>query len=232
MRTILLRLAADTRYTLLSLPMAVVGFVLVVTGLALGAGLLPIVVGLPVAATTLRVARGIAIADRAWLTQVLATPPAPPVYRSPPAGSGTWARLLTPLRCPQSWFDALGAVLRLPVAVAAFAVTLAWWAVALGGVLYPLYGPITSRIPGNTTLAELLGFGSGLGPAVALNAAIGVAAALALPAVVRGAALLVAGVGQGPVAVGTLPTSYGASTAADRGGGRPTSDFAAAASAR
>ncbi|GAA1786079.1 sensor domain-containing protein [Streptomonospora arabica] len=224
MRTILRRLAADTRYTLLCLPLSIVGFVLVVTGLALGAGLLPIVAGLPVAALTLRAARGIAIVDRAWLTNVLASPPVPPGYRSPPAGAGAWSRLVDPLRCAQSWFDALGAVLRLPVAVAGFAVTVTWWSLALGGLLYPVYGPVTTRIPGNTTLAELIGLGAGYGPALALYFGIGAAAALTLPAVVRGAALLVAGVGQGPVAVGALPASYGTGAVDGRRG--PTAEGA------
>ncbi|MFD0776134.1 hypothetical protein ACFQZ2_19550, partial [Streptomonospora algeriensis] len=38
-------------------------------------------------------------------------------------------------------------------------------------------------------------------------------AALTLPLVARGAALLVSGVGQGPVAAGALPASYGTGTA-------------------
>ncbi|MDT0304037.1 sensor domain-containing protein [Streptomonospora wellingtoniae] len=228
MRTILRRLAADTRYTLLCLPLSVVGFVLVVAGLALGAGLLPVVLGLPVAAVTLRAARGIASVDRAWLTNVLVSPPAPPGYRSAPAGAGAWRRLTDPLRCAQSWFDALGAVLRLPVAVAGFAVAVTWWSLTLGGLLYPVYGPVTARIPGNTTLAELMGLGAGYGPALGICLGIGAAAALTLPAAVRCAALLVAGVGQGPVAVGALPASYGTGGVDGRRGPGAGSDGAGA----
>ena len=88
MRTVLLRLAADTRYALLSFPLAIVGFVLVVTGLSLGAGLLVTVVGIPVAAVTLRAARGIAVTDRAWMANVLKNPPAPPRYYTAPADAG------------------------------------------------------------------------------------------------------------------------------------------------
>ena len=109
----------------------------------------------------------------------------------------------------------LGSLLRLPVATAAFAVTVAWWSLAAGGLLFPVYGPIVAGIRGNTTLAELIGLGAGLTPAVALNVTIGAVAALTLPLVVRGAALVVAGVGQGPVAVGALPLAYGADATTD-----------------
>ncbi|GAB3453578.1 hypothetical protein GCM10027570_32820 [Streptomonospora sediminis] len=198
MSSILYRLGADTRYTLLSLPLSIIGFTLVVTGLALGAGLLPIAVGIPIAAVTLRIARGFAMIDRAWLSHVQAVPTQPPYYRPVPADAGAWARLIHPLRCAQSWGDALGAVLRLPVVVVAFSVTAAWWGLALGGLLYPLYGAVLERIPGNRTLAELAGLGEGLLPATLLSVAIGVAAAFTLPAVARFGALLLASVGQGP----------------------------------
>ncbi|MUL39589.1 hypothetical protein FZ103_00070 [Streptomonospora sp. PA3] len=91
-------------------PLSIVGFVIVVTGLALGAGLLPIAAGLVVAAVTLRAARVTAAVDRDWLPHVSVDPPTPPSFRSARAGAGAGAaaRPATPLRCPQSWYTRSG----------------------------------------------------------------------------------------------------------------------------
>ena len=56
------QLGVDTGYALLSLPVAVVAFAVVVTGLALGVGLLIVWVGVAVLAATLLAARALATA--------------------------------------------------------------------------------------------------------------------------------------------------------------------------
>ena len=112
------QLGVDTGYTLTSFPVAIAAFVVVITGLALGAGLLVIWVGVAVLAATLVAARGFAVVERAWLPAVLDRPVPQPAYKTP-EGSTT-RKLLTPLRDPQTWLDALHAIVRFPVAIASF----------------------------------------------------------------------------------------------------------------
>src|SRR5688500_15608419 len=80
--TMLRRLGLDTAYSLSALPLAVVGFVVVVVGVALGAGLMVIWVGLAVLVGTLYVARGLAHLERARLRNLQGRAALSPVYRA------------------------------------------------------------------------------------------------------------------------------------------------------
>ncbi len=191
------QLLVDTGYTLLALPLGVLAFTVVVTGLAAGIGTLVIWVGVAVLAVTLLAARGLAGLERAQLPEVLGRPVPRPAYLV--ADGGRVRRLTTPLRDPQSWLDALHAVLRLPVGVLAFSVTVTWWALALGGITYGAWDwalPDASADPGNSDLLELLGFESSPARRVLSYTVIGVLALLVLPFVVRAVALLHAGLGR------------------------------------
>jgi signal transduction histidine kinase len=181
----------DTAYTLTSFPVAIAAFVVVVTGLSLGAGLLVIWVGVAVLAVTLVAARGFAAIERSWLPAVLGTPVSRPAYRQD-EGSAL-RRLLTPLRDPQTWLDALHAIVRFPLAVLGFVVTVTFWSGALGGLTYWAWDwalPNPSTDPDNEDLLELLGFQSTSGSRIALYTAIGVVFAVLLPFAVRAVALL------------------------------------------
>ena len=74
------QLGVDTGYALAGFPIAIAAFVVVVTGLALGAGLLIVWVGIAVLAGTLLAARGFATVERAWLPAVLDRPLPTPAY--------------------------------------------------------------------------------------------------------------------------------------------------------
>ena len=187
----------DSGYSLLALPLGVLAFVVVVTGVATGVGTLVVWVGVAVLAATLLAARGLAGLERAQLPAVLDRPVPRPAYLTPDGGAVR--RLLTPLRDPQSWLDALHAVLRLPLAVLAFSVTVTFWALALGGITYGAWDwalPDASADPGNTDLLELLGFRSSAGLRIIAYTAIGLLAAVLLPFVVRAVALLHAQLGR------------------------------------
>jgi len=154
-------------------------------------------VGVAVLAATLVAARGFATAERAWLPSVLGRPVPRPAYLR---GEGSRVRrLLTPLRDPQTWLDALHAVLRFPLAVLSFSVTVTFWAVALGGLTYGAWDwalPDPSRSADNQDLLELLGYQSTGGTRIALYTAMGVVFAVLLPFVVRGTALLQGSLGR------------------------------------
>jgi signal transduction histidine kinase len=190
-QNLLRRLVVDTGYVLTSFPVAIAAFVVVVTGLSAGAGMLVIWVGVPVLAATLVAARGFATLERAWLPAVLGEDVPRPAYRRPEGG--TVRRLVTPLRDPQTWLDALHALLRFPLAVLGFSVAVTFWAGALGGLTYAAWDwalPDASTNPDNTDLLELLGFQSTAGSRIALYTAIGVVFAVLLPFMIRGVALL------------------------------------------
>ncbi|WP_448624662.1 sensor histidine kinase [Geodermatophilus sp. URMC 64] len=190
-RGLLAQLGADSAYNLLRFPLGILAFVAIVTGLSVGAGLLVVWVGVAVLAVTLLVARGLAGAERAMIPAVLAHDVPRPAYLRP-EGSRV-RRLLTPLRDPQTWLDALHAVVAFPFAILGFVVTVTFWSVALGGLTYGAWDwalPDASTDPDNNDLLELLGFQSTAGSRIALYTALGVVFALVLPFVIRATALL------------------------------------------
>jgi signal transduction histidine kinase len=184
------QLGVDSVYVLVGFPLAVVSFVLVVTGLALGVGTLVIWVGLPVLVLTLLVARGFAAVERMRIAGVLRRELAAPVYRQARPDAGLVRRLVEPLRDPQCWLDVVHALLHMALAIPAFAVVVTWWAGALGGLSYAAWGWSIPDGPDDQDLPELLGFGPGLGVRVVFYAVLGVLFALTLPSVVRAAAVL------------------------------------------
>ena len=192
------QLGIDTGYVLASFPVAIAAFVVVITGLTLGIGLLIVWVGVAVLAAALLAARGFATLERAWLPAVLRRPVPEPAYRRP-EGSRV-RRLLTPLRDPQTWLDALHAIVRFPFAIFSFVVTVAFWSVALGGLTYGAWDwalPDASRSSDNQDLLELVGLQSTAGRRIALYTVLGIVFALLVPVVVRAVALLQAQVGRG-----------------------------------
>ncbi|RBY81855.1 sensor histidine kinase [Blastococcus sp. TF02A-26] len=193
-RGLVRQLGLDTGYALASFPVAIAAFVVVVTGLSVGAGLLVVWVGVAVLALTLVAARGFAMAERAWLPAVLRHEVPRPAYRR--REGSRLRQLLTPLRDPQCWLDALHAVVRFPFAVLSFSVTVAFWSLALGGLTWAAWGWSLPDGPDDQDLPELLGLGDGYGLRLVFYAALGLLFALLLPYVVRGVAVLQAQVGR------------------------------------
>ncbi|MEV5498468.1 sensor domain-containing protein [Nonomuraea fuscirosea] len=196
MRSLTRRVLLDTRYTLVGFPTTLIGFVLMIAGFAAGVGTAVVWIGVPLLAGTLMVARGFADAERGWLSDVLRRPPVRPRYKPAPPGAGRFRRLINPLTSGQSWLDLLHGILNLPFAIIAFVLTVVFWAIPVAGLTYPLYGLVTSRIPGNTELPELLGLGDSYGVNVLFYVSIGLVFTLLMPFVVRGAALLRSGLGR------------------------------------
>ncbi|MBX6385054.1 MAG: sensor domain-containing protein [Microbispora sp.] len=190
MRRLLSRLAGDTVYLLVGFPLATITFCLVVTGLSAGAGLLVVWVGVPVLALTCLIARGMGDVERLRIRAVLGRDLPRPRYPTSPPGAGLFRKTVTPLAGGQPWLDVLYALLDFPVAVVAFCVTITWWAVAIFGVTYPLFGWIVSDIPGNHQLPELLGFGRGYVVDSVFYVVMGVVFALTLYPVIRSCALI------------------------------------------
>ncbi|MFI6324303.1 sensor domain-containing protein [Nonomuraea sp. NPDC050556] len=197
MKSLPRRIAADTHYNLVGLPTSIASFSLTIAGIAAGVGSLVAVVGLPVLAGTGAMARTFADHERAALTEVVDQPLERPHYAAAPAGAGWFRRALNPLASGQTWMDLLHAIVTFPLSLVSFVLTVVWWAGAIAGLTFPLYGWILYRIPDfHSSLPELLGLGSDLTTYVVFNTALGVAFAVTLPVVVRLAALTRASMAQ------------------------------------
>ncbi|MGJ7441835.1 sensor histidine kinase [Aquipuribacter sp. MA13-6] len=190
--TVVRRLGRDTLYVVAGLPLAVLSFSLVVTGLAASLGLLITLLGIPLAVGTLLMARGFAVVERARLQLLDGRPLLPAGHRRP--GRGGWRGLLARLKDPQSWLDVLHAVVGFPVAVLTSVVAVTWWAVTLGGLTYWFWQTFLPD-DGDDGLARLLGWEQPWADSV-LNLAVGLLFALTLVPVLRGCAALQAGLAR------------------------------------
>jgi signal transduction histidine kinase len=201
------QLGVDTAYLLAGFPLGVVAFVLVVTGLSAGIGLLAaFLLGLPVLVGTLFVARGFAEVERARIPAVLRRPRVAVLYRGSQPGGGWLRRLFSPFGEGQYWLDALHALVRFPMTVAGFSVAVVWWASALGGLSYGLWdwalpndiNPQPGLIMVNDRgLPELFGVQNTATNRILIYLAIGAVFAVTLPFVLRIFALLEAWVAYG-----------------------------------
>jgi signal transduction histidine kinase len=194
--TLLRQLGHDTAYVLLGFPLGIVAFVLIVTGLSVGLGVLVIVIGIPILTATIYVARGLAEVERVRVGPVLHTPRVRVRYRTAGPDAGFWRKLFTPLADIQSWLDVLHAILRFPVSIATFVFVVTWWAVALGGLTYFLWDWSVPHPPDNIELPELLGFADTPTNRISVYLVIGVIFTFSLPFATRAAALLEAWLGR------------------------------------
>jgi hypothetical protein len=196
MTTFAHRIAADSRYLLLSFPLAIISFCLIVTGVAAGVGSMVTFIGLPILAATALVARNLADLERAALPGVLDTPVERPDYTEAPASAGWFRRVMNPLTSGQAVMDLLHAIIAFPVAVAGFVVTVTWWAGAIAGLASPLYVWFLADHVTFRGLPSLLGLGDGPVLVVVFNTAVGLLFAVTALPVLRGVALTKAAVAQ------------------------------------
>jgi hypothetical protein len=176
-------------------PLAIIAFVLLLTGTALALGTFVIVVGFGVAALTLTIARGFAALERVRVAAVTGEPLPAPRYR--PLRAGTAGAVLSAGADPRRWLDLIHGLVAFPVAVVTFALTTAWWASALGGTGYVLWEWALPRDdPGDTTLAELIGLGDTRTADILLTTGIGLVALVTLPLVVRACVAVQAGLAR------------------------------------
>ena len=185
------RLLRDTGYVLSGFVLAVLGFVVVVAGLSTGVGLVVVWVGLPVLAGTFVLLRGLAQAERLRLRALQGRAASLDAYTRPPEGASRVRRVLHPLTDPQSWLDALWALVGFVTGTTAFVVVAAWWAAAGAGLTYWFW---QQWLPADdTSLAELIGLGEGRVADSLVQFGLGLVALVTLPWVVRGAAAVHAG---------------------------------------
>jgi len=128
---------AATGYLLLSFPLGLFWFVVVVTGLSTGAGLVVVWVGLPVLALTLVAARAGGRAERARLRDSLGID-LPEAYRPLPQGP-LLARWRARAADPAVWRDVAYLLLLLPLGIIWFTLVTVFWSVPLALLTMPLW---------------------------------------------------------------------------------------------
>jgi signal transduction histidine kinase len=182
---------------LAGLVLAIVSFTLVVTGLALGVGLLPLALaGLPVLGLTTRFADGFAAVERARFALLLGAEF--PAWPADPDRS--YRALVIPRRRTlfgrATWGRQGYALLRLPVSCVTITLTLTFWATGLTLITLPLYwrhlpagGP---SVNGNPLIT-----GAGVTPALWASGIIGLILLLAAPPLTRGLAAADAAIARG-----------------------------------
>ncbi|MFE1952546.1 sensor histidine kinase [Streptomyces sp. NPDC059524] len=125
-------------YVLLSLPIAIAGFVWAVTMVSLGAGLLITFIGVPVLAGALAGARGFGALERVRARTLLGvTVGSPEPVRPRKNGPMGWIGAV--LKSGVSWRSLLYGVLHLPWAVFSFGVAVAFWTTGWTLLTYPLW---------------------------------------------------------------------------------------------
>lgn len=176
------KLGRDTLYLLTGFPIALLSFVVLVTGLSLGLGLFITLLGLPVLVVVLGIARGFATVER-WRVGQVAAEMLPAPYRPVPADTSLLRRWFGQLRDTQSWLDVLHGVVVLPVAIVTFSATVIWWTGALGGLTFWFWSRYLPENSDRSDLAALLDIPISEGLAQAL---LGLIFALTLIPVLRG----------------------------------------------
>jgi signal transduction histidine kinase len=182
------QLGIDTQYSLLGFPLGILTVALLLPFFFLGLGTTVIWIGIVIMPATLIMARGFATVERARIRPVLRRDMPHPYYKKR-RGAGWVRRMVTPLTDGQAWLDLVHGAFRFIPSTIAFAFTVVWWAGALGGLSWSLWGWATLGA-GNEGLPELLGFTSDYTTDVIFYLVVGAFFAVTLYPVVRGVALL------------------------------------------
>lgn len=125
-------------YLLLGLPLGVLGFVAVVTGLSFGLGLLVTLIGVPILAVTFLVARAIAGLHRQLAWSMLHAPlPRRPAHHDESHGL-SWARLRELAGAPEARREMAYALLSLPLGVVGFSLAVTLVALMFAGIAQPI----------------------------------------------------------------------------------------------
>ncbi len=131
------RVPGTTAYLVVSFVVSMLAISVLSSVFFAGLGMVVLVVGLPLMSGALQLARGLGTAERTMLGWTGRPEVPAPVWRAPRADAPWTTRLLAPLRSGHHWSYLLHQMLVNPiVSTVAFALTVTWWATALGGLTY------------------------------------------------------------------------------------------------
>jgi signal transduction histidine kinase len=124
-------------HLLLNLPLGIVYFTVLITGVSLGLGLLITLIGIPILIGMGWVVRTLGSIERARMNTFLGTALRDP-YRHAEPESGWIARLTAIGKDPATWRDFLFLMLRMPIGIFTFTLCIALWATALALLSSPI----------------------------------------------------------------------------------------------
>ena len=139
----------ETLHLLIDLPLGIAWFTVIVTGIALGVGLIPLMfIGVLVLLLTLQFVRVVSEIERARAKALLDADIANPFM---PIGEikGWWPRIKAVLGDGALWKGVAYCVLALPVGIITFTVAVTFWSIALGGVTAPIWATIEAMVGAN-----------------------------------------------------------------------------------
>ena len=195
------RLGRDSAFLLLSGPLSLLAFYLLVPLTALGVVTTIIWVGLLLLIIDLSIAGGFANFARLAVARVDGREPVPGGYLEPEPGASARRRLFRRLRDPQRWMDLLWAVIYFPVSLITWIISVVWLALAVAGLLAPIaditldlvLDPAVGQRQG---LAHLLGLQPELLWDIGFNLTCGIVFSLIAPFVLRGLAAMQTGLSR------------------------------------
>ncbi|MDX6685081.1 MAG: hypothetical protein QOF86_1209 [Baekduia sp.] len=126
----------DVLYLVSGLPAGIVAFTVLVTGIALAAGLAVTLLGIPVFLATLIVARALGDAER-WRAGWVLGRRVPRTDRR--WTGGVWQRFKAAGADPGAWRDLTWGLILLPFGILGFTVAVTLWSVALGALTSPFW---------------------------------------------------------------------------------------------
>jgi signal transduction histidine kinase len=133
-----LRTWKETLHLLLNLPFGIATFTIVVTGFALGFGMLITLVGIPILIAMLYVSRAMGTVERVR-AGVLLDLEVPRPYRADPPRDRWWRVFLSRATDPATWIEVAYHLVMLPIGIVTFTVTLTFWTVGLALLFLPTY---------------------------------------------------------------------------------------------
>ena len=193
------QLGRDAAFLLLSGPLSLLAFNLVLPLTVAGTGTVIIGVGLLLLVLALSIAGGFANLARLGVARLDEREPRPGGYLSPVPEASARRRLLRRLRDPQRWVDLLWVIVYFPVSLITWILPVVWLALAVGGFLAPIADVITESILGDQRqgLSDLLGLYPPLLWDVVIDLACGIIFSLTAPFVLRGLAAMQTGLIRG-----------------------------------
>jgi putative sensor protein len=123
-------------YLLLALPLGILYFVILITGYALGAGLIITLVGVPILVTMIFVTYLLGDLDRAMTSKLLGVKIAKP-EAIPARDDSARSILVTQLKSLEFWKEFVYLLLKMPLGVITFTVTIVFISLSLGLIAAP-----------------------------------------------------------------------------------------------
>ena len=124
-------------YLLLAFPLGIFYFVFLITGLSLGFGLIITLVGIPILLLVLKGSWVLCRFERQVAITLLNEDI--PLSVSHPESGGLWARVKALLKDSVTWTGILYLLLKFPIGIATFTITVTLLAVSIGFIFAPAY---------------------------------------------------------------------------------------------